>query len=212
MPTVLQYPPPWTLRGRGIVICHRARRGWRQRYDTGSTGPVALTMWVDYVESPVGPYREWLMVPGKVPNPRGKHYSIGDIFVDSTKSLVGGQQNWGIPKALGDFEFETRDGQVGASLSFDRTRLELNGRTAGPAFPVTSAWWSPTLVQQRDGQFFWTRPGMRGRCRWLRIHRNTQSGDGVPDITGENVLVALYAEQFEMTFPPAEIAAGYRGA
>ena len=202
----MRYPPPWSLRGRGLVVCHRSNRDWRERYFPEWSGPVTVSMWVDYTESPVGPYREWLLVPGRVTNPRGRSFSISHIYVDSDKSLIGGRQNWGIPKEMAGFDFNVDERRVTASMSVDGTELALHGRAVGPRIPVGNAWWAPALYQRRDARDFWTRPRARGGCRWLRVDAVTQSGAGVPDVSGLGVLAAFYVDTFRMTFPPADIA------
>ncbi len=200
------YPAPWTLSGRGVIVCHRASRSWRKRHFPGWSGPVTVSMWVDYIETPVGPYREWLLVPGRVANPRGRNFSISHIFVDSEKSLVGGRQNWGIPKEMARFDFGVGGRDVTVSMTVDGTVLALSGHAVGPSIPVGNAWWAPALYQRREGRDFWTRPRASGTCRWLRIGDVSQNGSAVPDVSATGVLAAFYVDDFRMAFPPAEFA------
>jgi hypothetical protein len=61
-------------------------------------------MFVDYADSPAGPYRELLYMPGRLTLPGGrKAWSVTRIYVSTWDSVVNGRRNWGIPKDLAEF-------------------------------------------------------------------------------------------------------------
>jgi acetoacetate decarboxylase len=69
-------------------------------------------MLVDYEQSPVGPYQELLFIPGRFQFGRRRYYMVTQIYVSTQVSVENGQENWGIPKQLAQFHFETVDERV----------------------------------------------------------------------------------------------------
>jgi len=96
---------PWECDSTGIVWVSRGR-GVRDVLGTllppdGRAGAVFGGM-VAYSRTPVGPYRE---VFGGVGLRSGRDVSVSIPFmaVDSRDSVVGGRQNWSLPKVLAEF-------------------------------------------------------------------------------------------------------------
>ena len=130
-------PPPWRLPTRAVV--------W---VGTGSPGPapsrwsVTVAALVDYLDSPVGPYRE--VFAGTLVRRRGlPTVHVPFIAVDSLPSLRAGRVHWSLPKALATFS-----GSAG-----DRTRVQGDGwsvdvavRSSGPRLPAAA----PVLSVQGD--------------------------------------------------------------
>ena len=125
-------PPPWECRVRATA--------WLQRGTAplppdspyaGRVLPVTLGAFVDYLDSPVGPYREVFAGP-LVRGARRPAVHIPFIAVDSLPSVHGGRAHWGLPKAVARF-----DGDVGAG----RVRADGDGwwiaaRAAPTGVPV----------------------------------------------------------------------------
>ncbi|MEM9057863.1 MAG: hypothetical protein AAGD86_10320 [Pseudomonadota bacterium] len=210
MTSSFAFPAPWHLTGDGLMLFYRTDDAWRQRRPAAWRGRLAVAMWVNYRTSPVGPYREWLLIPGQCPNPRGHHYSIGDIFVDSPDSLLGGQQNWGIPKRLASFQWDADDALFEASLESEDGTWEVSGAARGPAVPVPALWQPFRLYQQRAGFDFWVRPTARARCRWFSVVSQRERGSGAPGLAQQRLLAAVAVRDFAMTFPPADIQPAHR--
>lgn len=74
------------------------------------TGGPAVLMLLDYATSPVGPYRELLLIPGTFTVSGKTYLRVSHIYVSSTASVVNARRNWGIPKRLAVFTWE-RDGR-----------------------------------------------------------------------------------------------------
>lgn len=143
-------PPPWRLRTRAVVWLSRGRApvpGHR-------TLPVTVAAVVDYLDGPVGPYREvFAGVLLRRLGPPAVHVPF--IAVDSLPSLRAGRVHWGLPKTLAGFT-----GDVG-----DRVRAEGDGwsvsvdtRAYGPWLPAAA----PVTARQGDRRTLVT---MRGRVR-----------------------------------------------
>ncbi|MBY3988274.1 hypothetical protein HQO84_20425 [Rhodococcus fascians] len=124
---------PWPANVRATIWWHRARSS-----DFAPAGaktlPITMCMVVDYMTSPVGPYREILASPvlrrdvGKIPR-----MSVPFIAVDSATSVHGGRTNWHLPKVLAEF-----DGDVlnKAGVSGGDWSVRTGSRGFGPAFPM----------------------------------------------------------------------------
>ncbi|MCB0596005.1 MAG: hypothetical protein H6557_24550 [Lewinellaceae bacterium] len=97
--SALSFPAPWALRGEGAMLFYRLPRAFAQehggipeRLAPSFQGFVACVMLADYRESPVGPYRELLFIPGLVGTERGRRFSITRIYVDSQESMEWGRR------------------------------------------------------------------------------------------------------------------------
>jgi hypothetical protein len=88
---------------------------------------------VAYEDTPVGPYSE---VFGTVAFRSGRsvHGTIPFMAVDSRDSLVGGRQNWSLPKCLASFTGSPAAGAM--SAEGDGWTVRVSVRTFGPRFPM----------------------------------------------------------------------------
>ena len=180
-------PAPWVGGGHGIIWGKKIDGAMRERLHdvvpevirTGAQ-PIGvggfLLFWDD---TPVGPYREigaivvfrsgW-SVFGHVPF----------IAVDSPASLVGGRDNWAIPKTLATFTGDPgRDetAEVDGPGFAIRTRQHAS-RLIVPTFAPKVA----TLVQARpDGTALATRPTVRALVRPARVDVTIEAGPALTD-------------------------------
>ncbi len=96
-------PPPWPAAVRATLWWHRSTPDAAQYGPTGAILPITLAMMVDYLDSPVGPYREVLASPvlrrGLIPA-----MAVPFIAVDSEPSVHGGREHWKLPKVLAKFD------------------------------------------------------------------------------------------------------------
>lgn len=114
---------PWLLHGRGYAFplfplalpkestcAHStyAKDPTNLLKFVGGVGGLVVT---DYHDSPVGPYKELVFIPGLYQYHDGtdgkvkKAHGISRIWVDNEKSVTDGRANWGIPKEYGVFEW-----------------------------------------------------------------------------------------------------------
>ncbi len=206
-------PAPWTLRGEGIILLFRFKKSWvdqaanlpeyLQQKFRGGFGYVML---VDYQESPVGPYKELLFIPGKFGEE--KLQSITTIFVDSEASTLNGRANWAIPKQTADFHWQKEKG-------LDRVDVTLNGkpvfqasiRSGGISFPMSTGLLPIRLRQELEDQVLFTQPEGKGWGKLARIQDLEVNPQLFPDIRGIKPLLALKVSPFTLTFPKPSIPA-----
>jgi hypothetical protein len=209
-------PAPWSLTGSGyIVLLRLPPRSLRSEPCTPAdladrlVPGLSLMMFVDYRSSPVGPYRELLFIPGRFRIDRSKHWSITRIVVDSRASVVSGRANWGIPKQQARIDIERQpDGTEWIEVSQDGRRMaELVFDTAGPTLPVDGAIIPRrlrTMSQFRDGTRYQFSPDASGPVSYARLRAIRTDRERFPEIRTSNVVMALSAPRFELTFPVAE--------
>jgi hypothetical protein len=168
-------------------------------------------MFVDYAESPAGPYRELLYIPGRFALADGRHaWSVTRIYVSTWESVVNGRRNWGIPKDRADFSRSCNDGTESLRVSVDGRRvaeLELGAR--GPRLPTRAGLLPASLrrlVQYHSGRRFELAPGARGGVRLARARSLASDPEVFPALAGARVRLALKAERFTLEFPVAEVA------
>jgi hypothetical protein len=214
---VLHAPAPWTLRGDAWILLLRlpeaVRRDPSHLPAELRARPVhgpSIVMFVDYSESPVGPYRELLYIPGRFNFGAGlRAWSITRILVSTQESVVNGRLNWGIPKERADFRRE----RAGTR---DAIHVEVEGVTAaslefvplGPTLPLRAALLPSAirrLVQHYHGRRFDLVLSARGRAGFGRL-RACQTGSALfPDLTSAGRSLALRVPRFTLTFPVPRI-------
>lgn len=216
LPEVALAPAPWRLRGDGWILLLRLPEAVRRdpRHvppalrDCPVGGP-SIVMFVDYAESPAGPYRELLFIPGRFELPDGRRaWSVTRIYVSTWQSVVNGRLNWGIPKDRADFWREPDGTGERLVVTVDgRPAAELALHARGPAVPVHAGLLPASLrrlVQYHAGRCFALAPMSSG---WAGLARaGTLASDGAlfPQLSGAHVSLALRVPRFSLRFPAAE--------
>jgi hypothetical protein len=212
--------PPWSLRGNGYIFPYRFDRDFviehgrvPDELQSQYRGGIGSVMLVDYEQSPVGPYQELLFIPGRFQFGRRRYYMVTQIYVSTQVSVENGQENWGIPKQLAQFHFETVDERVKqftVGLN-DQPFFHAETQAGILRFPVNS-WFNPfpaRLLQQRyrDGQLLSTVPSVRGTLSLSATLQLLEIDPAYfPDVTTQQPLAAVEAVEFRMTFPtPTEV-------
>ncbi len=209
-------PAPWHLRGRAWICALELPED--VRFDQAGTpaalgppgGRLSYLMFVDYQMSPVGPYRELLLIPGHYRFADGRlHPSIGRIYVSSAESVTSGQHNWGIPKDRADFRLTREDNRDGVEVSLDgRVFARLGLRHHGPGLPIPGGLIPEkqrTLGQYRQGQTFLCSPSTSGSAHYARMEEGWADGAQFPEIQQGKVRACVYLSNFKTTFPQARI-------
>lgn len=207
-------PAPWLLSGEGYMIFYRFSRQFVERHCPlppelagrfdGFFGSVML---VNYAESPVGPYRELLFMPGKFRTPQGRRYSITHIAVDSEASTLSGRANWGIPKLTRQFRAE-REGhteRIQALAPDGQPYFDIQLRSGGLHFPISTALIPIRLWQTEQGKTFLTDPKGSGTGQLARVLDVKVNPDLFPDICRARPLLALRVTDFRMCFPESRV-------
>ncbi|MES1932481.1 hypothetical protein T35B1_07721 [Salinisphaera shabanensis T35B1] len=209
-------PAPWQLTGRGYVIALSCSRSFGEQCGAHipelagrARGGLGALMMVDYASSNVGPYRELLLCPGRFDFGDREAATITHIWVSTQASVDNGQRNWGLPKRLASFEtIEHNDNSEGFRVQLpDHAPLTLSFSRRGPRLPLSTgvlpqAW--RTLEQPWQGYDYRTVIGAKTRSRLARLEDIDNPADsGFPDIADQKARIGLYADRFDLHFPPA---------
>lgn len=199
-------PAPWTVQARALMWTGRANRRVVQtlprRLRQGWRPVLTAVSLVSYSKTPVGPYEE---VVAAVILLRGRHriVHVPFIAVDSPTSVVGGRENWALPKTLARFEGAPMAGTTMSSRG-DGFDIEAKARSLGPAFPARS---TATLVQERPTGGLWqTALTISARVRPALITVTLSGSAQLEGWLPRGRFVGLVAERFEGTFAePQEV-------
>ena len=158
--------PPWDCRVRAVIWLQRAPSPLPSSSTyAGRVRPVALGALVEYLESPVGPYREVFAGPLL----RGTLLPVVHIpfiAVDSLPSVHGGRAHWALPKTVASFT-----GDIGAGSAAavgDDWSVAVDAVARGPRLPLRGP-----LSSSQDGRRAVV--SLRGRGR-LAVVTVTASG------------------------------------
>ena len=150
--------PPWHCRVRAVVWVQRAPSPLPSSFRyAGRVRPVTVGAVVDYLESPVGPYREVFAGPLL----RGTLLPVVNvpfIAVDSLPSVHGGRTHWALPKTVAAFSGDVEDGVA----TGDDWSVAVQATARGPRLPVRGP-----LVNAQTGQRAVV--SLRGRGRLARV-------------------------------------------
>ncbi|MFZ2178298.1 MAG: hypothetical protein WAW17_30595 [Rhodococcus sp. (in: high G+C Gram-positive bacteria)] len=163
-------PPPWPAHVRATLWWHRSTAAARRYGPEGAVLPITVAMMVDYLDSPVGPYREILASPvlrapgfrtGLVPR-----MAVPFIAVDSEPSVHGGRVHWNLPKVLADFDGDVHGVFEAAS---DGWRVCTTTYARGPRLPIAGAL---GFAQPEDetGKLVTASARLRGHFRYARVN------------------------------------------
>ncbi|OYX19821.1 MAG: hypothetical protein B7Z16_07300 [Algoriphagus sp. 32-45-6] len=204
---VLKSPPPWTLRGEGIILLFKFSKEWIDACSHISDalkkrfrGGLGYVMMVDYHESPVGPYRELLIIPGKFRKNR-KHV-ISRIVVDSEASTINGRANWGIPKETFPIDWKKEKGKDFITIKSEKEIVFSAEITyGGIPFPVSTSILPISLCQKWNKVKFHTKPSGSGWGKLAKL-RNLEIDPGFfPDFSAIKPLLAVRVNPFTIVFP-----------
>ncbi|MEE2030792.1 acetoacetate decarboxylase family protein [Rhodococcus chondri] len=156
-------PPPWPARVRATLWWHRSAPDAAEYGPGGATLPITLAMMVDYLDSPVGPYREILASPvlrrGLVPA-----MAVPFIAVDSEPSVHGGREHWKLPKVLASFSGDVTER---FSATGDGWKVTTAASPRSPELPIGGGL---RFAQPAEGGGrYQASARLRGRCRLARV-------------------------------------------
>lgn len=205
-------PAPWLLTGEGYILAFKFPAHFVQAHGfippflkNCFAGGIGAVMLVDYQQSPVGPYREALFIPGHFNYAKRRLLSITKIYVSTLASVEDGQRNWGIPKELATFEFDNlSSSEQHIKMSNDeRTILDITISSHGPSIPVNTAWnpISFTLIQQQGNRIMLTKPQGRGKIQHASIECAVVEENAFPDFTRIKPLGVIRILDFSLHFP-----------
>jgi len=204
------FAAPWSLNGEGFILIYKFQKNWVEQHACITSdqqgkfqGGLGYVMLVNYMTSPVGPYKELLMIPGKFYPHRRQ--SISRIFVDVSASTENGRFNWGIPKETKPFAWQSERNSDTIVVGEDAApifRCEI--RSGGPTFPVTTRLLPIRLHQELEGATYRTNPSGWGWARFCRIESLKIDAQQFPDISRLRPLACMKVSPFRLHFPKAE--------
>jgi hypothetical protein len=214
--SVRRYPAPWKLRGKGYILLYRFPRDFSLQQGLippflrdSYAGGLGAVMLIDYAESNAGPYGELLFIPGRF-RCRGKKLDcITKIYVSTMESVVNGWENWAIPKEQANFAFAAPENQETERVLVTRGRepvLDVTLRCGGISFPIHTALLPFPLVQEKDGELYFTRFTGTGTARFAHVEEMSVNSELFPNIQPYHPLMCMRVEHFAITFPPARTA------
>ena len=148
-------PAPWSAAVRAVLWWHRSTPATASLLADDAPRkrlPLTICALIDYLHTPVGPYREILVSAGLLLDGRVPAASIPFIAVDSIASVHGGRANWGLPKTLAQFGHAELEGERCALIegeAEDGSAWSLRVRARARRRPVAL----PVTLRVRDRQF-----------------------------------------------------------
>lgn len=205
-----QAPAPWHLEGEGIMLVYKFSKKWVEEYGQlpehllgKFDGGLGFIMMVNYHNSPVGPYREILLIPGKFKG-SGKQ-AITKIYVSSEASTRNGRTNWGIPKETLPINWTTEGDKTLISMEDgEKEVLSFEVKSGGISFPVSTSILPIDLHQLWDGVNFHTKPTGSGKGKIAKVNLLTLDSSYFPDLKDNKPLFAVKIDPFKIDFPLPE--------
>ncbi len=203
---------PWHLTGRGFILMYRFQTSFIREscfipdeWKDSKWSGMGFVMLVDYQDSPVGPYHELLVIPGKTRFEGSRLGTISKIYVDSTDSMVNGRKNWGIPKELAEFKWDQENRLHTITIGGKNPWMVIALEPGRVPFPVDTRLLPINLYQESDGKIFRVSPRGKGTGHFTLIKGIDVNPDFFPDLDLVEPLVAIYVDPFRLTFPVPEI-------
>ncbi len=205
-------PAPWELTGNGYVFLFKNSREFLTKNTLMSPyqqvnlkAGIGAMMLVDYQESPVGPYRELLYIPGIFKFSGHYVFSISKIYVSSMDSQWNGVENWGIPKEVADFDIEkTNEKEEHWKVSRDdKPFFSINLSKIGLKFPVGTSLFPLRIGQQKRESILITEPSAKGKGQLVKASKWYADPHYFPSCDDSTLLMSLAIQDFTMGFPVA---------
>lgn len=208
-------PAPWNLTGRGFILLYRFPEDFirnscflPEEWKILKWSGLGYVMLIDYKDSPVGPYKELLIIPGKARIGETRVHTISKIYVDSVSSMLDGRSNWGIPKELTDFKWVEKQRRHLIHVGSFTPWLEIRMEVGGIPFPINTKLLPIHLYQELNGQKYRVSPSGKGSGRFSLVKEVKVDPFYFPELNLLEPLVSIYVDPFRMTFPEAETEAG----
>lgn len=204
---VLKSPAPWRLKGEGILLIFKFKQDWVEhkgnlpKHLRGKfKGGLGLILLVNYKETPVGPFREVLFIPGKFR--KTKKQAITRILTDTEASAQNGRANWGIPKETLPIEWETRQNHDTVNVTKDGASIfSAEFESGGISIPFSTAFFPLRLCQTWNKLKYFTRLSGSGWGKLAKVKHLDLNPEYFPDIRGIAPILAMKVSPFLMRFP-----------
>lgn len=207
-----KYPAPWHLSGQGFVITYDFERSFvvkhtpsflKGKFD-GGMGAIVVA---NYEASECGPYSEILFVPGRYIHQGEKFRTIEKIYVSSKAAKEGGQENWGIPKELADFEWESFPSGLEQLVVYKNKEpiIRIKFKMTKFTFPVDARWSTTPFIQKKGDDLIKVKLRGSGKGRMASVVAMEINEDYFPDVSKIDSITALKVDSFNIKFPRAKV-------
>jgi hypothetical protein len=202
--------PPWILEGEAVVLSYKFSKKWVEvcgqlpEHLAGKfEGGLGFIVLVNYHKSPIGPYREILLIPGKFKG-SGKQ-TITKVYVSSETSSQNGRANWGFPKITLPISWNDEVNKTVISMmDGEKEVLSFQVKSGGISFPVSTSILPIDLHQLWDGVNFHIKPSGSGKGKLAKGELITLDSTYFPDINGKKPLFTMKIDPFRIEFPVAD--------
>ncbi len=207
-------PPPWNLEGNGYILLYHFSREeinnsffLSQKFLEIKKGGIGAIIIANYKKSPVGPYEELLIIPGKFSYGNKKRGTISKIFVSTKRSVVSGINNWAIPKEEAKFTFTEEGKNLNKIKAKKDNKLffEIALKNYGPRFPINTRLLPFPLIQEKDELAYYTNFKGGGIGQLCSVKKINIDKNIFPDISNKNPFLSIKINPFRITFPPPKI-------
>lgn len=159
-------------------------------------------MLVNYHQSPVGPYEELLLIPGKISNGQKSGYSISHIHVSTDISTVNGRKHWGIPKETSSFNVHASAGKLETVIKQEEEyQTEILASSYGFDIPIFTHALPYRLIQSFEEKWCSLRPTAFGKTKLARLDDYYSNMSGFNLLNDKKPLIGFHATSFKMKFP-----------
>jgi hypothetical protein len=166
---------------------------------------LGYVMIVDYHDTPVGPYKELLIIPGKAHFGEYRLGTISKIYVDSIDSMNNGRANWGIPKELTDFKWNQEGKEHSIEMGSFGPWMIVTLEPGSVPFPIDTRFMPIHLYQELDGKSFRVNLKGKGTGHFSLIKDLQVDPLFFPDLNKIEPIVSIYVDPFRVTYPAADM-------
>ena len=213
-PDAVLSPPPWQMQGEAFILNYWLTPSFIRQAQDFRLAPSALGRAVQVLlvrcrSSPVGPYDELLILDHPLIAKR-RLSSVPKILVSTGVSAAHGQQLWGLPKELAQFEWHEQGQDVSCAIHFNRQSMALRlSKIKKPrSFYINSHHLPAAMLkisQAQQGKRYQFSPQFRGHFSRLLSAQWQDTQDIFPDFSQARHLQSFYAPEFKLVFPEARI-------
>ncbi|KAH7031516.1 uncharacterized protein B0I36DRAFT_363198 [Microdochium trichocladiopsis] len=146
----VEAPPPWNLEAEVAYVIPmlglsndlpvKAYSPLERNSTYATSGSclagIGLMMIIRYKDSPVGPYDEFIIIPGLYSNPGDtglRKFRISRIYVSHKYTTWNGRRNWNIPKHIARFDWSSHADGTESVKIYPHDTTSLLNEEAGPS-------------------------------------------------------------------------------
>ena len=211
------HSPPWILQGDAFLLNYWLSSAFIEQSGIFNLRPsrfgrMVQVMLVRYQQSPIGAYDELLLLDHPL-FAEHKLHTIPKIYVSTQNSVNHGQQLWGIPKELANFEWREHGNDVQCTIhlphDLDNQIVIRCSKASNPHLWPASSKMLPAaflkIQQTHHHRLFQFSPSFNGTLTKLQSAEWLKTSGLFPDLSQAVYLPSFHVPNFELVFPEADI-------